>query len=164
MNRELCRSNRSRQHGRWWYLELTRWIHGTIRWLHQFSMSSWYSQPSRCIDDQQYLYRHQHPNEYGRNPMGRRSKVMWHQQHHRIPSFRRSSARIVSSGQHRPRRFVCRHPWRRSWGLELGNIWWRWRDYRARRHRSLVPLEYGRSNRWYLQTTKVEVKISISLK
>ena len=76
MNRERCRSNRSRQHGRWWYLELKRWSHGTNQRHHLFSMSSWYSQPSHCIDDLLYPCRHQHPNEYERNPMGRRSREM----------------------------------------------------------------------------------------
>lgn len=150
-SRGLCRSNRSRQRGRWWYPERTRWSHGTIQRCRRTWRSSWCSQPGRCTGGQQFPCRHQHPSGYERNPMDRRSKERWLQQHHRIPSCRRSSARTVSSGQRRPRRFVCRHPWRRSWGPGSGNIWWRWPSYRARKRRSLVPLEYGRSNRWCLQ-------------
>lgn len=119
------RNNRSMQHGRWWYLELIHWNHGIIQQHHRSWRSSWYNRSNRCIDVQHPWHQHQHPNEYGRNPMDRRNRGKWLQRHHRIPSFQRSNARIVFFGQHHPKRFVCRHPWRRSWELGLGNIWWR---------------------------------------
>lgn len=164
-NHERCRNNRSKPHGRWWYLGLTRWNRGTNQQLRRSSRSSWCSQPSRCIDGQQLPCRHQHPNEYGRNPMGRRSKEMWLQRHHRIPSYLRSNARTVSSDQHLPRRFVCRRLWRRSWELELGSIWWHWPSFLSRKHRSLVPLEYGRNNRWYLKNmSDINLKFIVEVK
>lgn len=76
MNREQYRSNRSRQHDKWWYLELKRWSHDINQQHHQISMSSWYNQPIQCTYDRHCLCQHQHPSEYGRNLMGRRSKEM----------------------------------------------------------------------------------------
>lgn len=122
--------------------------HGTNHPHRRIWMSCSNNHQDRWIHELQPC-QHQRLNVYGRNQVGRRSTMMWLQQHHQMPSYQGNNVQIEYFYQHRPRRLACTCPWTQSSKLVLGSIWWHWPSYHARMRQYLVPLEYEWSNQQY---------------